>query len=101
MEIGRYYLSRKQYLAAINRFRIVIEKFQTTSHVAEALHRQTECYLALGVTDEAQAAAAVLGHNYPGSNWYRDSYALVAGRGLSPDASSNKSWIARTFGKIF
>jgi outer membrane protein assembly factor BamD len=101
MEIGRYYQGRKQHLAAINRFRQVVEKYQTTTHVAEALHRLSECYLALGVTDEAQTAAAVLGHNYPGSNWYRDSYALLTGQGLSPEAGSNKSWIARTFGKIF
>ena len=101
MEIGRYYLRQKQYLAAINRFRQVVEKYQTTTHVAEALHRLTECYLALGVSDEAQAAAAVLGHNYPGSNWYRDSYALLTGQGLSPDAGSNKSWIAWAFSKIF
>jgi outer membrane protein assembly factor BamD len=100
MEIGRYYLNRKQYLAAINRFRVVIEKFQTTTHVAESLHRLTECYLSLGVTEEAQAAAAVLGHNYPGSNWYRDSYALLTGQGLAPDASQ-KSWISRTFSKLF
>jgi outer membrane protein assembly factor BamD len=100
MEIGRYYLNRKQYLAAINRFRSVIEKFQTTTHVAEALHRVTECYLALGVTEEAQASAAVLGHNYPGSNWYRDSYALLTGQGLAPDANQ-KSWISRAFSKLF
>jgi len=100
MEIGRYYLNRKHYLAAINRFRSVIEKFQTTTHVAEALHRVTECYLALGVTEEAQASAAVLGHNYPGSNWYRDSYALLTGQGLAPDANQ-KSWISRAFSKLF
>jgi outer membrane protein assembly factor BamD len=100
MEIGRYYQNKKQHLAAINRFRQVVEKYQTTTHVAEALHRLSECYLALGVADEAQTAAAVLGHNYPGSNWYRDSYALLTGQGLSPEGS-NKSWIARTFGKIF
>jgi outer membrane protein assembly factor BamD len=77
MEIGRYYLQRGQYLAAINRFRRVIEQYQTTTHVPEALERLTECYLALGVHDEAQAAAAVLGYNFPGNQWYADSYSLV------------------------
>ena len=75
MEIGRYYLKQHEYLAAINRFRIVVENFQTTTHVPEALHRLTECYVALGIIDEAQSSAAVLGHNYPGSDWYQDSYA--------------------------
>ena len=77
MEVGRFYLERKQYLAAINRFRRVIEHYQTTTHVPEALERLTECYLALGVKDEAQNAAAVLGYNYPGSDWYQDSYNLL------------------------
>lgn len=101
MEIGRYYLRRKQYLAAINRFRQVVEKYQTTSHVAEALHRLTESYLSLGVTEEAQSAAAVLGHNYPGSIWYRDSYALLGGQGLSPSGDDKRSWISRAFSKVF
>ena len=79
MDIGRYYLRRDNFLAAINRFRRVIDKFQTTTHVPEALHRLAEAYTALGVLDEAQKAAAVLGHNYPGSEWYVDSYGLVAG----------------------
>jgi outer membrane protein assembly factor BamD len=77
MEVGRFYLLRGQYLGAINRFRLVIEKYQTTSHVPEALHRMIECYLALGLKEEAQRTAAVLGYNYPGSDWYEDSYALV------------------------
>ena len=68
MEIGRYYLAQGEYLAAINRFRLVIKDYQTTTHVAEALHRLVESYLALGVTDEAQSTAAVLGHNYPGGS---------------------------------
>jgi outer membrane protein assembly factor BamD len=90
MTIGRFYQDQGQYLAAINRFRIVIGQFQTTSHVAEALHRLVECYLALGITVEARAAAAVLGHNYPGSNWYADSYTLLNGAGTPPlqDADS-------------
>lgn len=75
MEIGRYYEKHEEYLAAINRFRIVVEKYQTTSHTPEALHRLVECYLKLGVTDQAQKYAAVLGYNYPSNSWYKDSYA--------------------------
>ena len=100
MEIGRYYLNRGEYAAAINRFQTVVKDYQTTTHVAEALHRLTEAYLALGVNDEAQAAAAVLGHNYPGSNWYRDSYALLTGKGLEPDEGEG-TWISRTWRTIF
>jgi outer membrane protein assembly factor BamD len=84
MAIGRWYLRRGEQLAAISRFRTVIEKFQTTSHAPEALHRLVEAYLALGVVKEAQAAAAVLGHNYPGSDWYEDSYALMQEYGKEP-----------------
>lgn len=94
MTIGRYYLRRQQYVAAINRFRAVIEQYQTTSHVAEALHRLTESYLALGILDEAQTAAAVLGFNYPGSDWYADSYALLTDRKLLPN-ENKRSWISR------
>ena len=79
MEIGRYYLERGKYVAAINRFRNVVERFQTTTHVAEALHRLTEAYLALGVEQEAERTAAVLGYNFPNSPWYVDSYALLTG----------------------
>jgi outer membrane protein assembly factor BamD len=77
MSIGRYYLKRGEHVAGIGRFRNVLEKYQTTSHVPEALHRLVEAYLSLGVIKEAQAAAAVLGHNYPGSEWYEDTYALM------------------------
>jgi outer membrane protein assembly factor BamD len=77
MSIGRYYLKRGEQVAAIGRFRNVLEKYQTTSHVPEALHRLVEAYLLLGVVKEAQTAAAVLGHNYPGSEWYEDTYALM------------------------
>ena len=80
MSIGRYYLRRAQYVAAINRFRNVVDRYQTTTHVAEALHRLTEAYLALGLQQEAQKNAAVLGYNFPGSEWYMDSYALLNGR---------------------
>lgn len=96
MEIGRYYLKQNEYLAAINRFRIVVESFQTTSHVPEALHRLTESYVALGIIDEAQSAAAVLGHNYPGSDWYQDSYSLLTGKDIRP-VENKKSWISRAF----
>jgi outer membrane protein assembly factor BamD len=100
MEIGRFYLTRGEYHAAINRFRRVIEQYQTTTHVPEALHRLTEAYLALGIVDEAQTAAAVLGHNYPGSEWYADSYLLLTGVDSRPQENKG-SWISRTFGAIF
>ena len=93
MEVGRFYLKRGQYLAAINRFRRVIDEYQTTTHVPEALHRLVEAYMALGVVDEARKAAAVLGHNYPGSKWYIDSYELVEGvevQAGSPDETEAK-----------
>jgi len=79
MEIGRYYLRRGEYVAAINRFDNVVQRYQTTTHVAEALHRLTEAYLALGVQEEARRTASVLGYNFPGSPWYQDSYSLFAG----------------------
>ena len=79
MEIGRYYLRRGKYVAAINRFRNVIERYQTTTHVPEALHRLTEAYLSLGVAEEARRTAAVLGYNFPSSQWYEDSYGLING----------------------
>ncbi len=77
MDIGRYYLSTRHYLAAINRFKVVVETYSTTSHVPEALHRLNEAYTALGLHDEARKAAAVLGYNYPNSDWYRDSFRLA------------------------
>lgn len=77
MDVGRYYLNQQAYLAAVNRFKIVVDQYQTTSHTPEALHRMVECYLALGIPEQAQASAAVLGHNFPGSSWYADSYALM------------------------
>ncbi|GAB4354504.1 MAG: outer membrane protein assembly factor BamD [Kiloniellaceae bacterium] len=96
MDIGRFYQSRSEYLAAINRFRTVIERYQTTTHVPEALHRLVECYLAMGIVDEAKATAAVLGHNFPGSEWYLDSYALLTGENLFPE-ESDSSWISGIF----
>lgn len=74
MDIGRFYLIQKQYLAAVNRFEIVVNKYETSTHVPEALHRLVECYTALGLPEEAKKSAAILGHNYPGSEWYVDSY---------------------------
>ena len=88
MEIGRYYQSQQKYVAAINRFRTVIETYDTTTHVPEALHRLTESYLALGVTEEARNAAAVLGYNYPDSEWYERSYALVGAATTATAANS-------------
>ena len=79
--IGRYYQANQQYVGAINRYRMVIERYQTTTPVPEALHRLVECYLALGVKSEAQESAAVLGYNFPGSDWYQDSYYLMTGEG--------------------
>jgi outer membrane protein assembly factor BamD len=98
MQIGRYYEERREYLAAVNRFRDVVEDYQTTRHVEEALHRLTECYLALGIVPEAQTAAAVLGHNFPDSEWYQDSYRLLNKGGLQP-AENKGSWISRAFGR--
>ena len=100
MTVGRYYLRRGNHVAAIGRFRNVIELYQTTSHAPEALHRLTEAYLALGVPNEAQTSAAVLGHNYPGSPWYQHSYALLVDSDLAPEADEG-SWISRVFGDIF
>ena len=100
MEVGRFYLRRGEHIAAINRFQIVVEKYQTTTHVPEALHRLTEAYLALGVTDEAQATAAVLGYNYPGNEWYQDSYVLLTGVDLRPKEDKG-SWISRAWKSVF
>lgn len=77
MDIGRYYQAKGQYLAAINRFDAVVKKYQTTTHTPEALLRLVECYMALGLHAEAKKSAAVLGHNFPGSSWYVDAYALL------------------------
>lgn len=99
MEIGRYYLKRHQYLAAMNRFKRVIDKYQTTTHVPEALERLVECDLALGLVSEAKRNAAVLGYNYPGNEWYGDAYALLKGS-EEPDAQT-QSWLGRTFGSLF
>jgi outer membrane protein assembly factor BamD len=99
MDIGRFYEGQGEYLAAINRFRMVIQDYQTTTHVPEALHRLVESYLALGVNDEAQATAAVLGHNFPGNSWYAESYVLLTGVDLRPEEDKG-SWISRVWKSI-
>ena len=99
MEIGRYYLNRQEYLAAMNRFKRVIENFQTTTHVPEALERLVECDLALGLTKEAKENAAVLGYNYPGSRWYKDAYALVTGGGVPAEA--REGWFGSLVSNVF
>jgi outer membrane protein assembly factor BamD len=96
MEIGRYYLKRKNYTASINRFRVVVQDFQTTTHTAEALHRLVESYLALGLTDEAQTAAAILGYNYQSSPFYDDSFRLLKGQGLAPEAKGT-NWLTTIY----
>jgi outer membrane protein assembly factor BamD len=104
MEIGRWYEGQKLYAAAINRFQRVVDDYQTTNHVPEALHRLTEIYLLLGMTDQAKKTAAVLGHNYPGSRWYEDSYNELADNGIAaPVARNNESggFFSRTIGSIF
>ena len=99
MEIGRYYLRQGDYIGAINRFRVVVEQYQRTSQIAEALERLTEAYYALGIIKEAQTAAAVLGANYPGSPWYEDAYNLLKGHNLKPEEDKG-SWISRAFDKV-
>lgn len=94
MQVGRYYLERREYIAAVRRFRNVVESFSDTNHVEEALARLTESYYAMGLASEAQTAAAVLGHNYPDSQWYKDSYALLQSGGLQPRENKG-SWLSR------
>ncbi len=96
MEIGRYYLRREHFTAAINRFRVVVEDFQTTTHTAEALHRLVEAYLSLGLVDEAQTAGAILGYNYQSTDWYEDSYRLLTRQGLEPRSRGN-GWLAQIY----
>ncbi len=96
MEVGRYYLKKGSYLAGINRFKKVVTDYQTTSQVPEALYRLSEGYMALGVVSEAQTAAAVLGQNFPNSEWYKDAYTLVSSDGQQP-VENKKSWISRLF----
>lgn len=99
--VGKYYQEKDNYLAAINRFRHVVENYQTTSHIQEALYRLTESYLALGIEDEAQASAAVLGHNYPSSAWYKDAYDLLLSNNIKPaDYVEDSSWLSDVWGGI-
>lgn len=93
MSVGRYYQGNGQYAAAINRFREVVERWQTSTHIEEALYRLTETYLLLGLTNEAMSAAAVLGHNYPSSQWYKRAFELLGKQGLAPQLNSG-SWLA-------
>ncbi|MGN6515373.1 MAG: outer membrane protein assembly factor BamD [Rhizomicrobium sp.] len=96
MEVGRYYLVRHDYIGAINRFKTVVQRYQKTPQIAEALERLTEAYYALGVYNEAKTAAAVLGANYPGSPWYQDAYDLLVTHNMRPDLDKS-SWLARQF----
>ncbi len=99
MEIGRFYLKRGHYPAAINRFRAVVEEFQTTTHTPEALHRLVESYLSLGLTDEAQTAGAILGFNYQSNPFYQDSFELLQGRGLEP-APRGTGWLVDIYRQV-
>ncbi len=99
MEIGRYYLKRGHNAAAVNRFRVVVEEFQTTTHTPEALMRLVEAYLALGLTDEAQTAGAILGHNYQSSPFYKDAFAQLRGRGLTATPQGD-NWLTRVYRQV-
>lgn len=104
MEIGRYYLRRDEHLAAINRFKKVIDTYDTTSHAPEALYRLVESYLSIGLVGQAQASAAVLGHNYPGATWYADAYALMQGKGVDlpiPPETGGVNWIEKGYKAVF
>ncbi len=96
MHVGRYYMNQGNQAGAINRFKTVVSDYQTTAHVEEALARLTECYMGLGIVNEAQTAAAVLGHNFPESKWYKDSYQLLASSGLGP-REDGESWISKAW----
>lgn len=96
MEVGRYYLRRGNYNAAINRFRVVVQDFQTTTHTPEALHRMVEAYLSLGLREDAQTAAAILGHNFEANPFYQDSYRLLTGQGLEPEARG-EGWLRQVY----
>ncbi len=98
MTVGRYSQKKGNYLGAINRFRTVVTQYQQTAHVEEALMRLTECYMALGITNEAQTAAAILGHNFPESPWYKDAYALLQSSGAAPREDSG-SWMSQAWKK--
>ena len=99
MAIGRYYMQRRDFTGAINRFKTVVTRYQTTRHVEEALARLTEAYMAIGIVGEAQTAAAVLGHNFPDSPWYKDAYNLVKSGGVEPSENTS-SYISKAFKKL-
>jgi outer membrane protein assembly factor BamD len=99
MEVGRFYMNKRDFIGAINRFKVVVTQYQTTRHVEEALERLTEAYVALGIIDEAQTAAAVLGHNFPDSTWYKDAYQLVKNAGGEPN-ENKESWMSKAFKKV-
>ncbi|MGO9484857.1 MAG: outer membrane protein assembly factor BamD [Rhodomicrobium sp.] len=99
MNVGRYWQKKGNYLAAVNRFKTVVTDYQQTVHVEEALMRLTECYMALGIVTEAQTAAAILGHNFPDSPWYKDAYALLQAGGVTPQQDSG-SWMSQTWKKV-
>ena len=99
MEIGRYYLKKGFYSAAINRFRVVVEQYQTTSQTPEALYRLIECYLSLGLTDEAQTAGAILGHNFQSTTWYEDAYKLLTKQGLEMKVRGD-NWLAKVYRQV-
>ncbi len=96
MEIGRQYMKQRAFTGAINRFKVVVTQYQTTREVEDALERLTEAYISLGILDEAQTAAAVLGHNFPDSRWYKDAYKLVKSAGGEPN-DNKESWMSRAF----
>jgi outer membrane protein assembly factor BamD len=100
MEVGRYYLKRGHYSSAINRFRVVVEDYQTTTHTPEALHRLVEAYLSLGLDAEAQTAGAILGYNFQSTDWYDDSHRLLTGRGLSPEAQEGSGWLKTVWRRV-
>jgi outer membrane protein assembly factor BamD len=99
MSVGRYYQNRKNYVAAINRYRTVVTEYQTTQQVEEALYRIVEANMALGIVTEAQTAAAVLGHNYPNSQWYGHAFALLKSGGLSPQVTQG-TWLSNAIKAI-
>jgi outer membrane protein assembly factor BamD len=99
MDVGRFNQNQKNFIGAINRFKVVVTQYQTTRHVEEALFRLAECYMMLGIVPEAQTAAAVLGHNFPDSDWYKDAYNLVKGGGFEPE-ENKASWMSKAFKKL-
>ena len=100
MNVGRWYMSQKLYIAAIDRFRIVVDKYQETSHVPEALERLVECYVSLGITKEATATASVLGYNFPGSDWYQNAYSLLVQNHMVPEKNDD-TWIGHAWHSVF